>query len=392
MGPQRLDPAAERAFALAFALAGFVLAAGVMTDNSLLTHLATGRLILDTGSVPSVDPYSRFGAGEPWTVQSWLVSLVYASADRLAGPPAIRLFNGVVGALIGIGAWRLGGPAGRVGTRVGLAAAPLAVGFGLWSPRPLLVGLAALVGLLLIVRERRAPWLLVPLLWVWGNAHGSFPLALAFLTMTVLGGWLDDRRLDRRDLGLLAWAAIGTAGAAVGPLGLDLLAFPLEVLADREAMTGVVEWEAPTYATPGEWAWLGSTPLLLLAARRGGRWRDLLPAVAFVLAASLALRNVAPGRHRGRGGGCPRAWPWSRRSGGRAPAVADGPTATAPADPVGRRRVGGGPGRRRRCRGDDPGPRPAALSGRSWSMSSRRPGWSRPTARSSSTARRSATT
>ena len=93
---------------LTLALVGFVVAAGVMTDNSLLTHIATGRLILDTGQVPSVDPYSRFGAGQDWTVQSWLVSVIYAALDRLAGPAAIRTFHGTIGALIGLGLASLG--------------------------------------------------------------------------------------------------------------------------------------------------------------------------------------------------------------------------------------------------------------------------------------------
>ncbi len=284
----------ERAIGLAFALIGFVVAAGVMTDNSLLTHLATGRLILEDGSVPSVDPYSRFGAGEAWTVQSWLVSVLYAVLDGVGGPGAIRVFHGATGALIGLGLWALSAPARGVATRAALAAGPLVVGVGLWSPRPLLVGLAALVGLLLVIQEDRPGWLLVPLLWVWGNSHGSFPLAVGLVVLLVIGQLLEERRLPPARLRLLGWAAVGTVVAAVGPLGPDLLLFPLRVLGRREAMTGVVEWEPPSYGSVGELVWLGVALLPLVAARRGAGWSRLVPAIVVSLTAALALRNIAP--------------------------------------------------------------------------------------------------
>jgi len=284
----------ERAIGLAFALVGFVVAAGVMTDNSLLTHLATGRLILDDGSVPSVDPYSRFGSGDAWTVQSWLVSVLYALLDRIGGPAAVRVFHGATGAIIGLGLWALSAPARRTTVRVGLAAGPLVVGVGLWSPRPLLVGLAALVALLLVIQEDRPGWLLVPLLWVWGNAHGSFPLAVGLVTLIVAGQWIDERKLPIDRLRLLGWAVLGTVVAAVGPIGVDLLLFPLRVVGRRDAMTGVVEWEAPSYGSVGELTWLAVALLPLLAARRGSAWSRLVPAIAMSLAAALALRNIAP--------------------------------------------------------------------------------------------------
>lgn len=285
----------ERSLGLAAALAGFVVAAGVMTDNSLLTHLATGRVILDRGSVPSVDPYSRFGVGQDWTVQSWLVSVIYALLDRLGNAAAaIRVFHGAVGALIGLGLWAITAPAGRIIIRVALTAGPLAVGVGLWSPRPLLVGLAALVGLLLVIQEDRPGWLLIPLLWVWGNAHGSFPLAVGLMVLILAGHRFEDRRLPIQRRRLFGWALLGTILAALGPIGPGLLLFPLRVLGRREAMTGVVEWEAPTYSSPWELAWLGLAVLPLIAARRGLGWHRIVPAAALTVAAALALRNVAP--------------------------------------------------------------------------------------------------
>ena len=50
-----------------FAL-GTICGAHLLSDNSFLTHLTTGRQILD-GHIPHADPYSYTRAGTPWVVQ-----------------------------------------------------------------------------------------------------------------------------------------------------------------------------------------------------------------------------------------------------------------------------------------------------------------------------------
>ena len=64
-----------------------------LVDNSFLTHLSTGRLILDHGAIPRHDPYSWTAHGDPWTVQSWGASVVYAGLERWFGLAGIRVFN-----------------------------------------------------------------------------------------------------------------------------------------------------------------------------------------------------------------------------------------------------------------------------------------------------------
>lgn len=275
-------------------LIGFVVGAETMTDNSLLTHLATGELILERRSVPLVDPYSRFAAGEPWTVQSWLVSLIYGLTGQVGGSSGVRALHGVVAAGIGLGLWQLAAPARRIVPRFGLAVMPLVLGVGLWSPRPLLFGLLALVAVLQVIRLDRSPWLLVPVMWLWVNAHGTFPLAFALIAAVALGQWLDRRQLPSRELRLAGFATVGTALAVINPVGLRLLTFPIRMLPRREALQAVVEWQPPTFASPWEWLYLGLIPLVVVAAKRGAGWQELLPAIGFLAMGLLAVRNIAP--------------------------------------------------------------------------------------------------
>src|SRR5687767_7206738 len=85
-------------------------------DNSFLTHLATGRLLLDEGigqlwgGMP--DPYTFTSGGRNWVVQSWFASVLYAGAEDVAGAAGIRVLTALTCAALGALAWRLTRSAG----------------------------------------------------------------------------------------------------------------------------------------------------------------------------------------------------------------------------------------------------------------------------------------
>lgn len=285
----------SRSLGLLVSLFGVVIGARTLVDNSFLTHLATGNLILDSGAVPSADPYSHTAAGQPWTVQSWLISVLYAGLDRLAGPVAIRLTHGLVAGAITAGLWRLLRPATEVVTRFALVLIPLVAGIGFWSPRPLMFGLAGMVVLLVVLQSGAGHWLLVPTMWLWANSHGSYPLAMVLLVAVAIGVVIDERRVPAAEARVAMFTAGGIALAVVGPLGFRVLWFPFHLLGRREALDGVVEWQAPSFTSPSELAFLVLVPLVALAASRGAQWRALFPALVFLAAGMLATRNIAIG-------------------------------------------------------------------------------------------------
>lgn len=274
------------------------LAAAPLNDNSFLTHLATGRLILDEGSVPTRDPYTYTAAGEPWTVQSWLASVAYAGAERLAGPVGLRLLVLLVFGLAAWLLWRLTEPAASLLVRFGLTTVALLVATGLWSERPYMVGVIG-IALVWLASEGRLPWWsMVPLLWIWGNSHGSFVLAPVLVALLLLGGAMDRRSRRWGDVPehekRVALAVIaGTVLAAAGPLGLRALTFPLVAAERSDVFEQVTEWQAPRFRSPSEMAYLAFVVLaLVLLARWGRSWRMILPAAAFVAASLYAQRNI----------------------------------------------------------------------------------------------------
>ena len=274
------------------------LAAAPLNDNSFLTHLATGRLILDEGRVPTRDPYTYTAVGEPWTVQSWLASVAYAGVERLAGPLGLRLLLLIVFGVAAWLLWRLSEPAASMLVRFGLVTLAMFVATGLWSERPYMIGVIG-IALVWLALEGRIPWwAMLPLLWVWGNAHGTFVLAPVLAGVLIVGGALDRRSLRWRDVPVheqrVAGAVVvGVLLAAVGPLGLRVLTFPLVAAQRGDVFSQVTEWQAPRFRSPAELAYLGLVLVTIVVLARWGRnWRVILPAVAFVAASLYAQRTV----------------------------------------------------------------------------------------------------
>lgn len=285
------------------ALFGFVVGSRPLGDNSLFTHIATGRLIVSSG-IPRRDPYSFTAPGEPWVVQSWLVSTCYGAVERLAGLGGIRVIGGLLVAVLLALVWHLSASAGSLGPRLAIMAPVIAAGHPFWTPRPLLLGLV-LLGLVLVVvgphgadgadgvaaGARHDPRTLVPIMWMWVNAHGSFVLGPLVVGCLCLGRRLDGDR--RRSIWRpLAWSLVGTAAGAVNPLGPSLLVFPLHVLDRMEVLARVVEWHSPDFAALFARAFLVEVALAVVVLVRRPSYTAAVPLVVFVALALLGQRSV----------------------------------------------------------------------------------------------------
>lgn len=292
------------AMRLLFVAWGGVIASFPLNDNSFFTHLATGRIILEDGSVPSTDPYTFTAQGANWTVQSWLASVAYASAERLGGAVGLRILMLTIFTAMVLLIWRLSRPADSIFLRLLIVFGALVVGTGLWSERPYMVGVIGLGVVWLALEGTVQAWLLVPLLWVWANSHGSFPLA-GVLVVAVVAGELLDRRRSRDGgaqprLGVALrteWTVFkatvaGTLLAVIGPLGFDVLLFPLKAVTQSQSLSAIVEWQPPAFRSGAERMFLVLVLVAIIALVRDGRFRLAVPTAVVVGSAIVAQRNV----------------------------------------------------------------------------------------------------
>ncbi len=269
---------------------GIGIGAQRLGDNSFLTHLATGREMLDSGIVRN-DVFTWTSPGEPIVVQSWLASFIYAVIDDLAGFHGLRLLMVVLTATIAGLAWLLTERAGSLENRVLIMAPTLLIGLRAWTERPLLFAFV-LLALTLVMAEGRGNtrWLvLVGIIWV--NVHGSWPLGLVLLGARWFGARLD-RRPASRDKASFAWLSTGLiVGGVLNPYGPAMLVFPLELLGKRDTLRFVSEWQASSFQSMWTRAFLLLIVALVVAAKRAG-WQLVLPAVGFAIAALLSARNI----------------------------------------------------------------------------------------------------
>ena len=160
---------------------------GLLQDPGTGWHLVTGRLILDTGSVPARDLFSYTAAGHPWIDQSWLFDAGSALLVRLGGLPLFATVSVLVYAFIPVLVFRRA-------LRMRAAMAP-ALGLTVLAYLVLLSHAIARPHIVTsvffaLVLERlddfqngrlpaRALWWLPLLALLWANLHGGFLVGFA---------------------------------------------------------------------------------------------------------------------------------------------------------------------------------------------------------------------
>lgn len=298
--PAPAAPAGERGVTLnqvvglLLAIVGLRVGLDSLHDNSFFTHLATGHLIFERGGIPRTDPYSFTAHGQAWTVQSWGASVVYAAVDSVAGGLGLRLLIATCTTALAVLVWKLTSAAGGLVGRLAIAVPVIAVGATMWVERPLIFSLLLLAAVLFAIEDRLDPRWLLPVMAIWVNVHGSFPIGLAAIGAFGVGRLLDRER-PRVELRAMGWALAGTLiGGVANPLGPRLLVFPFQLLSRRQAFSQIVEWQAPTWQDWGQRFFALQLVLaLVLLALRCRRWRLIVPVVAFAAISLQSSRNIA---------------------------------------------------------------------------------------------------
>lgn len=311
----KMRAAAPPAAALLTFLAA--LSAKVLNDGDTWWHVAAGQLMIARRSVIHTDPFSYTFAGAPWRTHEWLAQVLLGGAFDMGGWSAVVILT--AGAA-GLTAWLLARDLGRWLDGVPLLCllvVGLALGTGSLLARPHILALPILeVWTAELVRARaedRAPrWIVLPLMALWANLHGSFMFGLALVAPFALEALLAAGTFPARRAVALRWGGFGIAAAAMplmSPDGLGTLVFPFQLLR-MSGLAHIGEWAPENFATfgPLEAALLAmlfvlfTRPIRLPAVRAGllllmlhlalqhGRYEQMLGVVAaLVLARPMAL-------------------------------------------------------------------------------------------------------
>jgi hypothetical protein len=241
----------------------FSMAAVPPLDPDLWWHLANGRLMVATSSIPHVDVYSFSAAGQPWVMHEWLADLGMYLLYQAGGLPwLVGVFAGMVTAAaiclyLLLRRTGLTSSAAVVLTLVGALAGSTA-----WGARPQQINVLFCGLLLLGLMEYRVgrlhAWMLPPFIWLWANLHSAFVVGIIISALFVTGEAVDtwrsrERSMPRRRLTALGGAiVVGGLLSFINPFGVQTVLFSLGTLTSPLIQNNIQEWASPDFhSLPG---------------------------------------------------------------------------------------------------------------------------------------------
>lgn len=275
-------------------------------DGDLPRHLLTGRYILQTGSVPTTEPFAYPYAGKTYVSHEWLADVAFQLTYQSLGLPGLIALSGILlASTFSLLYWHT---SSRLELRLpvlalfvwGAAATSLN-----WAVRPHLISMLLLAIWLILAdmlnRGKSVPvWVFFAYMALWSNLHGEF-IAGVLVLMAYTAGWtieyfFDRSGADRRTGGRL-WLALFLSALAsmINPAGIRPWFTIFGFVNNRYLMSRMAEANPPDFSRPEFLVLLSLLGFsIILPAISPSR---LKPGQAFLLAgfsamSLLAARNI----------------------------------------------------------------------------------------------------
>ena len=283
--------------AMAVVLGALVRRAALPLDNlDTYFHLRFGHEFL-TGAWSPRDPGSVSSAATAdWVPTQWLSEVVMAQTEDWFGLAGVAWLSGLLFVSLALAVYGACRRRAEPAVAALLVAATLIACTSGVSMRPQLVSyllVVATTAAWLRARDTgRAPWLLVPVTWVWTMCHGMWPIGIVVSAVAVVGLALD-RAHPRATLARMALVPVLSAAVSLlTPAGPGL--FPAVLRVGSRAKY-FYEWNPPDYTKP--WVALLAVILALAIVPRLRRaapvpWLDLLLWGLAALCAVYSMRTV----------------------------------------------------------------------------------------------------
>ena len=243
----------------------FLMTIRPITDPDFWWHLRTGQLIVQSHSIPKVDPFSFTNHGKPWIDHEWLSQVVMYGLFRLGGY-ALLVF--VFSAIITI-SFLLTYYCCPAKTR------PYVAGFSLllgalttaptWDVRPQMISLLLTSLLLFLLNQYQkngklsslVPIPIIALLWV--NLHAGYFLGFVIIAIYIIGAFIElliikshnspvnDAPAVRHIVFLSGALGCSILLSLINPNGYHILIYPFQTLTSQAMQQFIQEWLSPDF-------------------------------------------------------------------------------------------------------------------------------------------------
>ena len=275
-----------------------VFGPSLVVGDTLLTLMA-GREVVEHG-LPSTETITLLGQGATWTDQQWLAQVVFYGAHEVAGMRAVVLLDVLLVLLalaFATATARTSGASSRSTFLIGLLAV-IAGPWG-WTIRAQSAALPLYAGVLWLLVDasrrgvRRRTLLVLPLLVLWANLHGSVVLGAGLTVLLALVELVRARRLSWTPVALAVLAPLCVLAT---PYGWDIVSYYNLMLVDAPFAPILREWQwsSPSGTTALFWV-LALVAVALLGFRRCRsrlRFYELAVLAVTFIGAVQAVRGV----------------------------------------------------------------------------------------------------
>ena len=233
-----------------------------VVDPDFWWHLQTGKLIVQTRTIPKVDLFSFTAGGNQWLTHEWLSELLIFKSFRIGGYGLLILIFSAIETVTFI----------FVYLRCPTKSKPYIAGFSvllgaltsmpIWGVRPQMLTLLFTSFFLFLLdrflkNEDFKTLIPLPLVTIlWANLHAGFILGIV-LEIIFLAGYLFNiiiRRYHKKEeinikpfWILFAIILISIFSAAINPAGFRILSYPFLTLTDSAMQAFIREWFSPDF-------------------------------------------------------------------------------------------------------------------------------------------------
>lgn len=237
-----------------------LLAVFPLRNNDLWWHLASGRLIVQTGGLPVGDPFSFTGFMGDWIDNQWLSQLIFYGVWRLGGNLGLVVFRAALYLVIFVQVRSLLRRSRQSSAFLWAAVIGIALSYGWWELRPSvfsIIGSLAVLQVLERVRRTGRDYVALPIIFLaWASLHPGFLFGLCVLAGSVVAAfaerflpdwrrWTTRPEVPRR---LATWGVASFAATLANPYGWGAYTQQFEMARDTAFRGMLDEWVPPSTA------------------------------------------------------------------------------------------------------------------------------------------------
>lgn len=246
----------------------FFLCALLTLDPDFGWHLMSGQYFITHG-IPATDVFTYTARAFPWVDHEWLADIIVACFYGVGSYWLVALCYAAL--------WTTGLVIASRRAHWTLVVSATAAMLPFAGARTVAISVFGIALLMLLVRQDNYRWrlLIPPLLLVWANLHGSFPIGLAYL---VYIAWRE------RSYQLIKLTIIAAAFTCINPYGIGLYTEIFRTMLDTSLKWTIDEWSAfafPLASIPYSILWLG---FLVYTGKKNWRHYLRFDVLLFVLA------------------------------------------------------------------------------------------------------------